>query len=86
MGQTRGSNSAGQGSLAAPLTGPQVSLSPGERRGIRWQTRNPSPYPKACRSCSAPFGGSGVGGEEAPRGSFATQPEAPGPRLPALWF
>lgn len=83
MGQTRGSNSAGQGSLAAPSLNPSFLSHWDSDKGISRQAWTPPPHPKAWRSCSAVLGGGGK--EGARRGSFATQPEAPGPRLPALW-
>lgn len=77
MRQTLGSDSAGQRSLAAPSPNPSFPSQPDSGKEISWQARTPQ------RSRSVRFGG--WEGEGAPRGSFATQPEAPGPRLPALW-
>lgn len=69
-GQTRGSNSTGQGSLAAPSPNLRFPSHRDSGRGISWQTRNPPPHPEACRSCSAPFGGWG-GGDKGHRGEVS---------------
>lgn len=89
MGQTRGSNSTGQGSLAASSPNPRCPSHPDSGKGISGQARTPVPLPAAWRACSAPFAGEGggeaVGGRRGTAGKFRDAAKAPGPRLPALW-
>lgn len=65
----------------SPLTGTAARESAGK-------LGTPAPTPTIPRLGDLALlrsGGRGVEEEEAPRGSFATQPEALGPRRPALW-
>lgn len=87
VGQTRGSNSVVRGSPAAPSPNPALPSHAAGGRGIGGQARDPRPRPTPGLGDLALLRSAGRGAEEeeAPRGSFATQPAAPGPLLPALW-